>query len=126
MSPEQQKTYTEALMASLTINVLVPLVILLIIAVCVWVLFARAQANANFHIENVLRDQDGKESAARVIMFGCFAITSWVLAVMVFALPNHVLDALFYYLLFWSGTDVAKDLIQKWNGQMPFAKGPTQ
>jgi uncharacterized membrane protein YbjE (DUF340 family) len=126
MNPEQHKTYIEALAASLTINVLVPLLILLAIFICVWVLFSRAQSNPSFHIENVLRDEAGKESAARVIMFGCFAVTSWALAVMVFALPNQVGDALLYYLLFWSGTDVAKELIQKWNGQMPFTKGPTQ
>jgi len=123
MSGEQLQIYLAAAMSSLTVGVIVPLLILFGIAVCLWVLVARAQKDATFSIQNALRDENGKESASRLIMFGCFAVSSWSLSVIVFALPAHVIDALFYYLLFWSGTDVAKAIVGKWNGNLPFGNG---
>ena len=115
MSSEQLHTYLAALASSLTIGVIIPLMILLGLALAIWMLIARAQKDPNFDIANILRDENGKESSERVVMFGCFAVTSWVMAVAVFALPNLLTEIYITYTALWGGTATAKELVKrKW------------
>ena len=115
MNTAQIQTYLAALASSLTIGVIIPLLILLGIVGAIWLLITKAQRDPAFDIANILRDEAGKESSERVIMFGCFAVSSWVMAVAVFALPNLLTEIYITYTALWGGTVVAKDVAKrKW------------
>lgn len=122
MNTEQLQTYLATLASSVTIGVIIPIAILLGITVMIWVLISRAQRDENFDISNTLRDENGKESASRILGFGAFAVSSWALAVTVFALPQYFIEAMLYYLVFWSGAPVVVKFAEKWNGTLPWAK----
>ena len=51
MNAEQTTTYLQALTASLTISVIIPLVILMLLLLGAWMLLVKAQAKAGFNIE---------------------------------------------------------------------------
>jgi hypothetical protein len=114
--------YFEALLASVTIRVIIPLLILILVSVFIWWMIAKASANNDFHIEEVLLDaKDGKVSSTRLLAFLAFAISSWYLAVDVInGAPNYLVYLI--YLLGWSGSLLLKEAVLKWNGQLPFAK----
>ena len=115
MSGEQLKTYLAALASSLTIGVIILLSILVCMAIAIWMLISRAQNDPSFDISNVLRDESGKESSERLITFACFAVSSWVLAVAVFALPNLLTEIFITYCVLWGGTAATKEVAKrKW------------
>ena len=123
MNAEQATTYLQALAASLTLSVLIPLVILLLLLALSWSLLAKAQAKEGFSVEEMFRDDTGKVAASRVLAFFAFAISSWYLAVSVLSgKPDPVLY--FYYLSAWSGALVFIKFAEKWDGSLPFGKGP--
>lgn len=122
MNTEQLQTYLATLASSVTIGVIIPIAILLGITVMIWVLISRAQRDENFDISNTLRDENGKESASRILSFGAFAVSSWALAVTVFALPQYFVQAMIAYLLAWAGTPPIIEFAKKWNGTLPWSK----
>lgn len=118
MSGEQFHQYLLALSSSLTVGVVLPLFILLGIAAAIWWLIARAQKDEDFDISDVLRDEKGKISSERLLTFSCFGVSSWVLAVIVFAHPNLVVESYAIYMGFWSATATAKEFAKrKWPTQ---------
>jgi hypothetical protein len=115
MAGEQLQVYLTALASSLTVGVVIPLFILLGIAAAIWWLIAKAQEADGFDISDVLRDESGKISSERLLTFSCFGVSSWVMAVIVFALPNLVVEAYAIYMGFWSATATAKEFAKrKW------------
>ena len=123
MTGEVLHTYLAALASSLTIGVIVPLLILAIVLRILRNLLLKAQASEGFDIAQVLKDDDGKVSSIRFLSFLAFAISTWALAVVMFAHPDHIDSAFLAYLIVWSASRPALELAQKWNGQLPFAKG---
>jgi hypothetical protein len=118
MNHDQAQTYLAALASSLTIGVIIPLLILLGLAGAIWLLISKAQTDPNFDVANVLRDENGKESSERLLTFACFAVTSWVMAVAVFALPNLLIEIYITYSALWGGTAAAKEIVKrKWPGK---------
>lgn len=117
MSGEQLQTYLAALASSLTVGVLVPLAILACIAWALWVLIGRASRTEGFRLADMLCDENGKASSARLISFATWAITSWVLAVVVLTRPDLLIEAMVVYLVFWSGVPAAKTIAQLKYGQ---------
>lgn len=122
MNTEQLQTYLATLASSVTIGVIIPILILMGITAMIWVLISRAQKDESFDIANTLRDEAGKESAARILSFGAFAVSSWALAVTVFSLTQYFIEAMLYYLVFWSGAQVVVKFAEKWNGTLPWSK----
>lgn len=122
MTTEQLQTYLATLASSVTIGVIIPILILLGITAMIWVLISRAQNKDGFDISNTLKDENGKESSSRILSFGAFAVSSWSLAVTVFALPQYFIDAMLYYLVFWSGAPVVVEFAKKWDGKLPWSK----
>lgn len=107
--------YTQALLSSVTIGVIVPLLILGGLAWAIWVLVARAARTDGFRLADMLVDESGKASSSRMITFGTWAVSSWALAVVVFSMPNLLVEALVTYLVFWSGGPTAKAIAEtKW------------
>jgi hypothetical protein len=91
---------------------LVLFLILLASAVIVW----RAQAGTTFDFGNMLRDEEGKESALRLAAFGSFGISTWVL--MQLAVTAALTETYFaIYLLTWSGSAVLSKFLEIWKGK---------
>jgi hypothetical protein len=115
VNTDQLQTYLTALASSLTVGVVIPITILVGIVFAIYLLIARAQQDPEFNIQNVLKDENGKESFERILGFGCFAASTWVLAVVVFALPNVLTEAYITYLAAWGGTSTVKEIARrKW------------
>lgn len=113
--------YAQALLASVTLNTIIPLAILFTFLCISWWMLRKAQKKPDFNIENMLRDENGKESATRYIALMAFAFSSWMLAVEVLAAKLDT-QRFFYYLLAWSGSLVLADLVKRWDGSLPFTK----
>jgi hypothetical protein len=122
MDNAQIANYTAALLSSVTIRVIIPLVILAVLLAIAWRLLTLAQRKDGFAIEMMLTDETSKPSAARFLALMAFAISSWYLAARVFSgTPDPV--EYFYYLCAWSGALVFTKFADKWDGSLPFGKG---
>lgn len=129
MNGEELRTYLVALTSSVTIGVIVPLLILAGITAAIWWFLVLVQRRDDFDLAETLRETKddgtaGKVSQSRLLGFGAFAVSSWGLAVVLFALPQYTVEVFATYLLFWSGQRPALALAEKWNGVVPFAKVP--
>lgn len=127
MSAEHLSTYAQALLASVTINVIVPLFILVVMMFSVWRLVVYAQRKPDFNIERMFLDDDGKPSAARFIMLLAFAFSCWYLAVRVLS-GNPDPTEFYAFLAAWASSLTLLKAAEKWNGALPFAKStnPTE
>ncbi len=120
MNTEHATNYLQALAASLTIGVIIPLVILIVMVSLGWVLIGRAQANESFEVSDCLRDENGKVASEQILLMATWAFSSWVLSVVVFALPAHVIEAYVAYLGVWGTTSAAKAFFaHKYGGVQP-------
>lgn len=124
MNKEAVVGYAEALVASVTIQVIVPLVMFGLMLAAFWYLLHKAQKKADFHIEQVFVDSaTGKTSAVNVVALMAFAYSVWYMTVLAMTGKQGTQEFL-YFLLFWSGAPVAMELAKKWDGRLPWAKGP--
>ena len=108
MTGEALQTYLTALASSLTIGVIIPLLILGLMVAAAWRLLSRAQADPHFNISDVLLDDGGKVSSERLLLLATWGSTTWVLSVVVFALPQHVVEVLITYMGVWGTNNAAK------------------
>lgn len=116
MNKEQAASYFEALMASVTINVIVPLVAFaLIFGLFAWVL-VRAQRRDDFDAGDFLRDEAGKLSKGGLFAFIACAAHTWALMVETI---NARLTVEFstIYALTWSGSLILLEAIKVWKGK---------
>ena len=113
---EQATTYLSALASSLTVGVLIPLLILGLMVFGIWMLLSRAQNDPEFDIAQILRDSDtNKVSMTQTLKMGAFASSTFVLVVVVFALPNLLLEIFIAYLGTWGLTTMGSQFIaRKW------------
>ena len=116
-------TYLAALLSSLTIGVIIPLLILGLVVWVMWALLSRAQSRPGFEISEVFLDETGKVSSERVLMFLSWAVSTWVLAVVIFALPQHVIEAYVTYLGVWGTTGAAKSFFRHKYGAVALPPG---
>lgn len=122
---EQLTTYAQALLASVTINVIVPLVILFMMMLAVWRLVVYAQRKPDFNIEKIFLDDEGKPSAARFVMLMAFAFSCWYMACA--RLAGAVTANEFYaFLATWGSSPTLMRLAERWNGSLPFSKAPPE
>lgn len=112
MNAEQFSVYLTALASSLTVNVIIPLMMLFIVIVMGWVLFSRAQAKDGFHIADMLLGDDGKVSPDRVLMVCTWGASTWGLAVFFYAIPASVTEAYALYLGVWATNNAAKSFFR--------------
>lgn len=113
-----------ALFNAFAFDKVIPLVALIVmLSIFAW-LFAKAQEKDSFNLQEMFQDEAGKVSAARVIAFMAFAISSWDLMA---ARLGNAADPQQYtaYLFAWSGALVFVKLADKWDGSMPFGKSGT-
>lgn len=121
MTAAQQAEYLQALLASVTIQVLVPgLMFLLMVGVFVWVVW-RAQTRDDFDASQFLRDDAGRLSSVRLFAFVSLGVHTWVVAVETMG-SRITPDQMLIYALTWSGSLVLAEAVHKWNGVLPWAK----
>jgi hypothetical protein len=114
VSAEQLHAYLAALTSSLTVGVAIPLLILALLVFAVWRLLVKAQADANFDIAEILRDDvTQKVSMTQVLKLGSFLATTFILVVVVFALPNLLIESYLSYLGVWSATAGGLEFIKR-------------
>jgi hypothetical protein len=123
MSADQAITYLQALLASVTISVIVPLAMFVLMLGSFWYLLAKAQSKPDFHIEQIFLDETGKPSAVPMISLMAFAFSVWYLAVRALSGKPDPQEFL-YFLIAWSGAVVMIELAKKWDGRLPWSKGP--
>ena len=118
MTSTEVQTYITALASSLTVGVAIPLLILGLMVFAIWMLLGRAQADPDFDIAQILRDVDtNKVSMTQTLKLGSFAASTFVLVVVVFALPNLLLETFIAYLGTWGLTTMGTQFInRKWPG----------
>ena len=115
-------TAAAALFNAFAFEKVVPLVALVVMTAAIGYLLKKAQDKPDFHIEQMFLDENNKASAARFIVFGAWAISSWDL--MAARLSNtHSAEHFYGYLFAWSGALVFVKFAEKWDGQVPFGKG---
>jgi hypothetical protein len=120
---EQAATYLQALVASVTIGVIVPgIMFLTMVGVFVWVL-VMAQRRDDFDASQFLRDDAGQLSSLRLFAFIACAVHTWVIAVETMG-SRITVDQMAVYSVTWSGSLVLARFADKWNGALPWAKGP--
>jgi hypothetical protein len=96
----------------------VPALILGMMLCAAWFMIRSAQKREDFDFGNMLRDENGKESATRLGVLAAIAFSSWF--VMYDTIHNKAGDStvLLIYLAVWSGAKVAEKLadalITKW------------
>lgn len=99
----------------------VAIVLLAGLAFMLW----RAQRSGKLDLAQMFNDSEGRASGGKFAILGAWIISSWFLmAAMVSKLSDTVLIACMgIYLLFWSGAPIALELVRKWDGRLPWAKG---
>jgi hypothetical protein len=127
VNTEQATNYLHALMASVTIGVILPGLLLVVLLGFAALVLWRAQSRPDFDIADLLREPsaDGsmKVSTWRFASLMAFAIHSAYFYASLFIKPDPELFA--WYGVLWGGAPAALLLAEKWNGNLPFAKGPT-
>lgn len=125
---EATTPYAQALLASVTINVLVPLVMFVImLAFIFWVLW-RAQTSQDnaFQIEHMLLGDDNRVSIWRFLSLLAFCVSTWYLAAVLFRQGNDADWQLYLiYVATWAGTPAMMKFAEKWNGNVPFSHPPS-
>lgn len=123
---QQVAGYAEALLSSLTLNTIVPGLMLAGMALMfVWVLFKaqrRTSVNEHFDASQFLRDESDKLSSMRLFAFIAVSIHTWVIAVETMN-ARITPDMMVIYSVTWSSSLVLKEAVSKWNGSLPWAKG---
>jgi len=112
MAGDTLRAYLAALASSLTIGVIIPLMILGLMVFAAWILLSRAQASKDFNIADVLKDEAGKVSSDRLTLLATWGASTWLLSVVVFALPQHVVEAYAIYLGVWGPVAAAKSFFR--------------
>ncbi len=114
-----------SILNSITAQLVLPALLLLVLLVAVGVMLWRAQKRDDFDLANMLRqsNMDGKESAAQLAILLAMSLSSWVL--MSETLNNRLTADLWYgYLITWSGSPALLEIAKRWNGSLPFSKAP--
>jgi hypothetical protein len=78
-----------------------------------WILLARANRDPDFNIAEVLKGPDGKVSSERVILLATWASSTWALAVVIFAMPQHTIEVFGLYMGAWALNNAAKHIAAK-------------
>ena len=90
--------------------------VLALTLLCAAFVMVRAQGRQDFDFAEMLKDEQGKPSAFRLIGFGAFGVTSWVL--MLHGVSEKMDDWMWRdYLLAWSGSVVLAKAVDAWRSK---------
>lgn len=121
MNTEQARSYLEALVASVTIGVILPALLLVVLLSFVGFILWRAQGRQDFDIADLLKDDTNKISTWRFVALMAFALHSAYFYATLFNKPDP--EMFLWFAVIWGGTPASIILAEKWNGVLPFARG---
>ncbi len=125
MNAEQATSYLQALLASVTIGVIIPLIILVIMLSIVGYTLLLAQRRDDFDIAQIFCDETKRPTTARFIMLLAFGYSCYYLTSKLLAGRTDSVE-FFAFLAAWSSSLAILKLAEKWDGRLPFTKGPDQ
>ena len=100
----------------------VPLLFLVVLLIASVFLLVWCQRQDGFNVANMLRDENGKESALRYTAILGWAWSSWALMKDTLR-PDGVDESIFLiYCVTWSGALVFVKFADKWDGKLPWSK----
>lgn len=87
-------------------------VLLVLVLMGAYVVYkTQTDPNNNFDFADMLRDDSGKPSALRLMIFPCMAISSWVIMYVVVSKQAIDLWLIVLYMLIWSGAKIADKMV---------------
>ena len=113
INAEQFATYATVLLGQTTVGVVIPAVILAALLAGLRSLLRYANEHPESFCARLLHDEHDKPSSDRLVKLVATVIASWVVAVVVFALPNLLVEVLTIYVLTFAGADVAKSFARR-------------
>lgn len=87
-------------------------VLIAIFVIMFWVFWQAHKADNGLNFSEMLRDEHGKASSARMAIFVCLAISSWAIMYILLTRKGEI-DPLVFggYIIVWSGAKVAEKLV---------------
>jgi len=122
MNETELHNYSLALLSTLSIQVIIPLLMFFSMFWLFGYLFYKAQKSADFNLQEMFKNDKNKVSVWPVVTLLAFAVTTWRLAVLTFGGAPNPQEGM-YFLLFWSGAAVVQVLAKRWNGVLPWGGG---
>lgn len=93
------------------------LILLIIFALGLFVLW-KTQQKTNFDFADMLRDENGKPSSARLAVFVCLGITTWGFMYILIKRGGEIDPWIFLgYAAIWSGAKIAETFIHAYSGR---------
>jgi drug/metabolite transporter (DMT)-like permease len=88
------------------------IILIALLLLGLYVLWRTQKSNATFDFADMLRDENGKPSSARMAVFVCLAISSWALMYVLIKKAGDIDPWIFFsYVGIWSGAKVAENFI---------------
>jgi hypothetical protein len=108
---------------TLTLNIDLPAIILFIMLLLAGYVMLKAQQKEGFDFGNMLRDENGMESAVRIGVLVSLGVSSWTLMNHALLAGGEISEGIFsIYVFGWSGALVFVKVADKWNGSLPWGK----
>jgi hypothetical protein len=108
---------------TLTLNIDLPAIMLFIMLLLATYVMWKAQKKEGFDFGNMLRDENGKESAVRIGVLVSLGVSSWTLMNHALLAGAEISEGIFsIYVFGWSGALVFVKVADKWSGTLPWSK----
>lgn len=111
-----------ALVMQVLVGVVIPLAVFAAMCAAFWFLLARAQADPNFDIAEIFREEGGKVSMTQILKGGAFLLSGLATVIIIVTIPNSATEALITFSGTWGPTAVALEFVKrKWptDGKVP-------
>ncbi len=99
------------------------------LAICVGLMLYvvyKAQQQTSFNFANMLRDENGKESSHRLVVIGCFGISSWLISADFLTNKEINENAMFIYVGIFSLSKTAEAIIVSRSTHKKVATNPEE
>jgi energy-coupling factor transporter transmembrane protein EcfT len=108
---------------TLTLNIDLPAIMLgIMLLISAYVMWS-AQKKEGFDFGNMLRDENGKESAVRIGVLVSLGVSSWTLMNHALLAGKDISEGIYsIYVFGWSGALVFVKVADKWSGTLPWSK----
>jgi hypothetical protein len=108
---------------TLTLNIDLPAIMLFVMLLLAGYVMLKAQQKEGFDFGNMLRDENGKESAVRIGVLVSLGVSSWTLMNHALLAGANISEGVFaIYVFGWSGALVFVKVADRWNGVFPWSK----
>ena len=104
-----------SLVMQVLVGVAIPLMVFVAMCFAFWVLLSRAQADPDYDIAQIFRDESGKVSMTQILKGGAFLLSGLATVIIIVTIPNSATEALITFSGTWGPTAVALEFVKrKW------------